>query len=384
MDNNPLKQTIILQTDDVMFSAIKALNRETFENPKVEDSEGKLITNPNEILKTVANHFENNFKDINTPEIPSFIGKSKPLNHRKTQAEIRKNLNRFKNNKAPGEVLIYPELLKYSTPLLDQTIANILNSTFTNHEELDINSGVLIAIPKPGKPKGPPNNLRPITLLNTLRKVLSLITLDRISPSIEKYLSYSQSGFRPERSTSDVVWTHRWLAAKTVTENINIKITRIDMSATFDTIDRDILLQILKNIVEEDELRLMQFLLSNTHINTRINNADINAPFTSNVGTPQGDGLSPVLFTIYLEHALKEVRSVIGEPKSPLEEKIPRETAYADDVDFVGLEYIDIDAVQTTLRRYNLKVNIDKTKKNIIKQKRGCLEINEEGWLADG
>ena len=242
------------------------------------------------------------------------------------------------------------------------TIANILNRTFTNHEELDINSGVLIAIPKPGKPKGPPNNLRPITLLNTLRKVLSLPTLDRIRPSIEKYLSHSQSGFRPERSTSDVVWTHRWLAAKTVAENINIKITGIDMSAAFDTIDRDILLQILKNIVEEDELRLIQFLLSNTHINTRINNADINAPFTSNVGTPQGDGLSPVLFTIYLEHALKEVRTVLGKPKSSLEEKIPREIAYADDVDFVGLEYIDIDAVQRTLHRYNLKVNIEKKK----------------------
>ena len=152
------------------------------------------------------------------------------------------------------------------------------------------------------------------------------------------------------------------------------------MSAAFDTIDRDILLQILKNIVEEDELRLIQFLLRNTHINTRINNTVINAPFISNVGTPQGDGLSPVLFTIYLEHALKEVRTVIGKPKSPLEEKIPREIAYADDVDFD----IDIDAAQRTLHRYNLKVNIDKTEKNIIKQKRGCLEINEEGWLADG
>ena len=78
------------QTDDDMFSAVKALNRGKFENPKVEDSEGKLMTNPNEILKTVANHFENRFKDINTPEIPSFIGKPKPLNHPITQAEIRK------------------------------------------------------------------------------------------------------------------------------------------------------------------------------------------------------------------------------------------------------------------------------------------------------
>ena len=78
------------------------------------------------------------------------------------------------------------------------------------------------------------------------------------------------------------------------------------MSAAFDTIDRDILLQILKNIVEEDDLRLIRFLLNNTHINTRINNADINAPFTSNVGTPQGDGLSPVLFTIIISRTCSE------------------------------------------------------------------------------
>ena len=62
-------------------------------------------------------------------------------------------------------------------------------------------------------------------------------------------------------------------------------------------------------------------------------------------------------------HALKEVRTVIGEPKSPFEEKILREIAYTDDVDFVGLEYIDIDAVQVTLHRYNLKVNIEKNRK---------------------
>ena len=49
--------------------------------------------------------------------------------------------------------------------------------------------------------------------------------------------------------------------------------------------------------------------------------------------------------------------------RSLITKKIPREIAYADDVDFVGLEYIDIDAVQRTLHRYNLKVNIDKTEK---------------------
>ena len=90
---------------------------------------------------------------------------------------------------------------------------------------------------------------------------------------------------------------------------------------------------------------------------------------------PRATDLAPSSLP-YLEHALKEVRTVIGEPKSPLEEKIPREIAYADDVDFVGLEYIDIDAVQRTVHRYNLKVNIDKT------EKKTSLSKKEDAWRS--
>ncbi|GFR69097.1 hypothetical protein ElyMa_003749400 [Elysia marginata] len=72
----------------------------------------------------------------------------------------------------------------------------------------------------------------------------------------------------------------------------------------------------------------------------------------SNVGTPQGDSLSPALFTIYLEHALKEVR---------LEKVLPREIAYAVDVDFVAFQDIDIEEVGKVLEKYNLQVNVDKT-----------------------
>ena len=63
-------------------------------------------------------------------------------------------------------------------------------------------------------------------------------------------MSHSQSDFPPERCTSDEVWTHKWLAAKTAIENVNIKITGIDMSAAFDTIDRNNLLQILETPLE--------------------------------------------------------------------------------------------------------------------------------------
>ena len=63
-------------------------------------------------------------------------------------------------------------------------------------------------------------------------------------------MSHSQSGFRPDRSTADVAWAHKWMVAKTKKEDVEIKITGIDMSSAFDTIDRQTLLDILREIME--------------------------------------------------------------------------------------------------------------------------------------
>ena len=98
----------------------------------------------------------------------------------------------------------------------------------------------------------------------------------------------------------------------------------------YDTIDRNQLLNIIATIVNEDELRIIRFLLSNTKIKTRINGATKTNTFISNVGTPQGDSLSPVLFVVYLEHALKEVRTTLPRPIVKCEKEIPNEIAYAE------------------------------------------------------
>ncbi|KAK3773203.1 hypothetical protein RRG08_025869 [Elysia crispata] len=299
----------------------------------------------------------------------AFFGEPRKLKKPITKEEVRKSINKLNNNRAPGKDGIQGELLKYGPETIDSYIANIINESFEKHEILDINAGEIIPLPKPGKPKGPPKNLRPITLLNTIRKTLSTIVLERIRPHVEKYISHSQSGFRPNRSTADVAWTHKWLAAKTLQEKINITITGIDMSAAFDTIDRATLLNILETIIEEDELRLVRFLLSNTCLNIRIGGTKEEKKFTSNIGTPQGDSLSPILFVVYLENALKEVRPILPES----EKTLPNEIAYADDVDFIARERIDVAQIQRVLKRYNLEVNVDKTEYTI-------LDRNEKSW----
>ena len=57
------------------------------------------------------------------------------------------------------------------------------------------------------------------------------------------------------------------------------------MSSPFDTIRREQLIGILKRFLEEDEVRMIQLLLSNTTLDIRINNADTE-PYASNMGSP--------------------------------------------------------------------------------------------------
>ena len=64
------------------------------------------------------------------------------------------------------------------------------------------------------------------------------------------YLSDSESGFMPHRSTTDIVWAHRWLVANVMKSKICINITGIDMSAAFNNVNREKLLNILESILD--------------------------------------------------------------------------------------------------------------------------------------
>ena len=125
-----------------------------------------------------------------------------------------------------------------------------------------------------------------IILLPVLRKILSSIVLQRIKTKVENYLSQSQSAYRPNRSTSDIVWAHRWIVAKTQTTSLTVHITGIDMSSAFDTIRREKLIEILKSFLDEDEVRIIRLLLSNTTLDI-MNNVETE-PFTSNIGFTSG------------------------------------------------------------------------------------------------
>ena len=164
-----------------------------------------------------------------------------------------------------------------------------MNTVLETHDrsDTDLGKSILVALPKPNKPKGPAANLRPINLLNICRKILSKITLKIINSQVDEYLSQSQSAYRQGRSTSDIVFAHRLITAKVQKyQGTEVFITGIDMSSAFDTIHRHKLIDEIAQFKEEDELRMCRLLLSETSITIRNTKAKP-TPFKTNIGSPK-------------------------------------------------------------------------------------------------
>ena len=112
----------------------------------------------------------------------------------------------------------------------------------------------------------------------------------------------------------------------------------IDMSSAFDTINRQCssLLNLLGDAgCTRDEIRLVRFLLSNTKIKVRVNNATF-LEFTSTIGGPQGDSVSGLCFTLTLAGACYRLRAVtlrLTPPITPC--GMPEEDACSDDIDYL-------------------------------------------------
>ena len=340
------------------------------------------------MYEIINGHFKNHFQKPNVVKVEPFKEETpKKLNNPLTGPEITKTLNCMKNGKSTAD--IPAELVKYAPASAHKGIATSLNNMFEEHEDIEIGAGILVPLQKP-KPKqvGPVKNLRPITLLKTIRKILSRATTARIAPKTMTFLSQSQRAYMEGRSTCDVVWSYRWILAKVQEVKIRIYVIGIDMSSAFDTIDRNKLIQITESFLGEDEARFIRRLLSNTTIEVRVKGA-VTKPFESNIGSPQGGSISGPLFEIYFENSLVEVRKDIILFKTNQniidnETSLPDEIIYADDCDFITEDIrIKQHINQNTdkiLLQDNLLVNTEKTENTTLERHPGKKGAEKEEW----
>ena len=348
------------------FEAQRLLKTSKRNRLKLQNDNREYIYDTEEKLYQVKTHYESFFNTEKASRLSPWRISPQPLTPPIKRDDIAEVTFKYlRNGRAAGPDQTQGELYKYGNQTLHLEIATTINNMFERNEEIiNINHMILIPLNKPNK-GFQAKNTRPIQLVNMIRKILSSLVLKEIQAFAEKYVSLTQSGYRPNRSTGDIIWTYRWFMAITEKYQETMYMMGIDLSKAFDCIDRLKLLEILEEgSISINALRIIQYLISNTHMQCQIGRTKSES-FDTTQGIPQGDALSPVLFIIYLEKIMRTFRE--KHPDMTNEQLI---THYADDTDFwtyvKGLNELTEKNLPEIMVNFNMTMNPNKTEKITI------------------
>ncbi|KAF0769781.1 Uncharacterized protein FWK35_00009176 [Aphis craccivora] len=121
-----------------------------------------------------------------------------------------------------------------------------------------------MALLKPGKSSMEASSYRPVSLLSVSYKLLERLILNRIQPTLDKHIPIEQAGFRNNRGCVEQVLALTTLIEAEFQRILKTNVVFIDLSAAYDTVWREGLMQNFINIVP---CKRMSELLNNMLVN---------------------------------------------------------------------------------------------------------------------
>ena len=327
----------------------------------VKDEEGNVPGSTAEKIKVIGAYFKSTLAPEDMKEEYLSIPPCE-MSNKFTSEEIQKLAKRLNNNKASGSDELHAEFIKHAPLTTFQEIAEIFNITAaTGDAPKALTHGLLLPLQKPGKQKGPPENLRPIILLSVLRKILTIALLERTWERLAKKIPKSQAAYQRGRGTTEQVLALKIMIDKAlISRDYDVFLLLLDMSKAFDTVNRKTLIQELQNVLQPDELHLLSVLTNRPNLSVFLD-GETGEGFDTHVGICQGDCLSAILFIFYLSCALKE------DPGEQVHKDLKAflELFYADDLTYATTAKDHREEIKKEtpkkLEKFNLHVNTTKT-----------------------
>ena len=231
------------------------------------------------------------------------------------------------------------------------------------------------------------NNFRGVTLVSCLSKLFTAVLNKRVNDWSEKYntVSDAQFGFKKGFCTVDAIYTLHSLIQNLLNNNKRLFCAFVDLRKAFDSVYHNALwLKLYKMGINGKMLRNIHAMYDSVKCCVR-HCGSYSDFFEVSVGLKQGETLSPILFSLFIEDLEIYLQ---GKPSSGLNIKDINLLLllFADDMVILGESSEDLQDSLNELYKYcdkwGLEVNTAKTKV-VVFRRRGGLHQNER-WSLNG
>lgn len=329
------------------------------------------FSDPAAAVEQINNRFSSNFVDKVTFPFLQLKSPVKPICNEYFVFNILTNLN---VSKASGSDGIYPVLLRLSADVIARPLCHIFNLSFMN-SLVPVMWKFAYVSPIPKCMPANIDQLRPISLLPVVSKILEKIVLKKYYSSLLRCYDDSQFAYRPKSSTVCALVTLQEIILNLL-DNKNVAavhVLTLDMSNAFDCVPHHLLLSNIANFDIPDIKPLVNWLnsyLSNRRQCVTLGCAkSISTEVTS--GVPQGSILGPILFALYMSN-YKPINDDVHAVKyaDDMTLVIPVSKALVCDLSLVSTE---IDYFTDWCIRHHMVINTTKSKAMCINFGNNCI-----------
>ena len=175
-------------------------------------------------------------------------------------------------------------------------------------------------------------------------------------------MSKSQFGFRVGKGTVDAIFVVRQMIEKTKEHNANLHFNFIDFKAALDTIWREALWKIMLHVgIPPKIVILIKKIYEDTKCTVQIG-GKLTDFFPVKVGSRQGCIMSPMLFSIFLDYIMREIKCL--DQQLNLNTRMLTDIRYTDDTTFISAVFeklqIATSELVKTCKEWGFKINPNK------------------------